>query len=298
MNKMVVPTSLKGTPDLEKAKKDAIEGFKNNPEVYATIQRLGLSKGQVKEFVGPLLDLQEDLAYCASCPGLANCRKANPHFNVRLELEDGYLDRHYDPCELAQKEASFESKYIKHEFPKEWKDYDLNNVDRTKKRNDALVEMSKILLKKSNRWLYLVGGKRSGKSVMLAAFSNMFADRIASPVAFVSTNSLIEELKNLSFGDKEEYGKKFEAYLNCSLLVLDGLGAEFVSEYNFSTFLFPLLTYRSQHNLMTCFASSLSFQEICSLYSEKVGPIRAKQLYQLLKDYCVKEIDVSGADIY
>ncbi len=298
MNKMVLPNTLKGASDLEKATRDAIEGFKKDPEVYGTIQRLGLSKGQVKEFVGPLLDLQEDLAYCASCPGLAKCKKANPHFNLRLELEDGYLDRHYDPCHLAQEEASFEAKYIKHEFPKEWKDYDLSDVDRTKKRNDALMEMSKILLKKSSRWLYLVGGKRSGKSMMLASFSNMFAERIGAPVAFLSANSLLDELKNLSFGDKEEYGKKFDDYANCPLLVLDGLGSEFVSEFNFSTFLFPLLTYRSQHNLLTCFASSLSFKEICSLYAEKVGPIRAKQFYQLLKDYCVKEIDVSGADIY
>lgn len=298
MKKMVLPPSLRGASDLEEAKNEAIEGFRKDPEVYATIQRLGLSKGQVKEFVGPLLDLQEDLSYCSACPGLANCKKSNPHFNIRLELEDGYLDRHYDPCALAQEEARFEAKYLKHEFPKEWKDYDLSNVDRTKKRNDALVEMTKILLKKSKRWLYLVGGKRSGKSLMLASFSNMYAERLGGPAAFLSVNSLIEELKSLSFGDKEEYGKRFDAYLNCPLLVLDGFGAEFISEYNFSTFLFPLLHYRSQHALMTCFASSLAFPEICSLYAEKIGPIRAKQLYQLLKDYCVKEIDVSGADLY
>lgn len=298
MNKMVLPKSLRGSADLEEARKKTIEGFKDDPKVYETIQRLGLSKGQVKEFIGPLLDLQEDLAYCASCPGLANCKKANPHFNVRLEMENGYLDRHYDPCHLAEEEAEFERRYIKHEFPDDWKGYDLKDVDRSKKRNDALVEMSKILMKKSGRWLYLVGGKKSGKSMMLASFSNMFAERVASPVAFLSSASLLDELKTLSFDDKEGYAKRFEAYANCPLLVLDGLGNEFVSEYNFSTFLFPLLTYRSQHSLLTCFASSLSLQEVCSLYGEKVGKIRAKQLYQLLKDYCVKEIDVSGADLY
>ena len=298
MNKMVMPKSLRASPALEEAKTKAIEGFKNDPAVYETIQRLKLSKGQVKEFIGQLLDLQEDLAYCACCPGLANCKKANPHFNVRLEMEDGYLDRHYDPCVLAQEEASFEQRYLKHEFPREWKDYDLKDIDRSKKRNDALNEMSKILLKKSNRWLYLVGGKKSGKSMMLASFSNMFAARIASPVAFLSVASFLEELKNLSFDDKEEYAKRFDSYANCPLLVLDGLGNEFVSEFSFSTFLFPLLTYRAQHSLLTCFASSLSIEEVCSLYAEKVGKIRAKQLYQLLKDYCAKEIDVSGAPVY
>ena len=298
MNKMVLPKNLKTSGGLDEAKQKAIEGFKSDPGVYATIQRLGLSKGQVKEFIGPLLDLQEDMAYCASCPGLANCKKANPHFNVRLELEDGYLDRHYDPCELAQEEAAFEQKYIKHEFPKEWKDYDLSDVDRSKKRNDALLEMSKVIMKKSQRWLYLVGGKRSGKSMMLASFSNMFAERVASPVAFLSSTSLLEELKSLSFDEKEEYAKRFEAYEKCPLLVIDGLGNEFVSEFNFSTFLFPILTYRAQNSLLTCFASSLNFKDLCSLYEAKIGKIRALQLYQLLKDYCVKEIDVSGADIY
>lgn len=298
MKKMSLPKGLKGNNALEKEKEKAIEGLKNDEEVYATIRRLGLSKGQVKEFIGPLLDLQEDLSYCASCPGLEKCKKSNPHFTLRLELDGSYLDRHFDPCLLAQKEARFEDSYLKHEFPLAWRDFDLSSIDRSSKRNDAFLQMSKILMKESKRWLYLMGGKKSGKSVMLASFSNMYAERIATPVAFISVSSLLEELKTLSFNDKEGYAKRFDEYCSCPLMVLDGLGNEYVSEYNFSTFLFPLLTTRGERNLLTCFSSSLSIDEVCSLYKDKVGAIRAKQLYLLLKEYCVKEIDVGTSNLY
>ena len=298
MNKMILPQKLQGTAGLSQEKEEAIEGFKKDPAVYEAIQRLGLSKGQVKEFVGPLLDLQEDLAYCSSCPGLAQCKKANPHFNVRLELEDGILDRHYDPCPLAEKEARFERNYLKREFPAEWKDYDLSRVDLSAKRSEAIVEMTKILKRKSDRWLYLTGGKKSGKSMMLASFSNMYAERVASPVAFLSASSFLEELKNLSFEDKKKGAERFSSYASCPLLILDGLGNEFVSEYSFSTFLFPLLLQRSSSGLLTCFSSSLTLKEVCSLYGQKVGPIRAKQFYDLLKDYCGKEIDIGSSSLY
>ena len=298
MEKMKMPISPFTNGEYAKAEEEAVESLRKNETVYETIKNLGLTKGQVKQFLGPLLDLKDDSAYCVHCPGLENCGKDNPQFVLKLELDGDLLERHYDHCPRFLEEEAFRNRYIQRDFPKEWIRYDLYSIDKSKKRNAVILAMISILEGQSERWLYLTGGKKSGKSVMLACFANSFALKRESPVAFVSSVDFFDSLKNLSFQNKAEFEKKFNLFKTCPLLVLDGFGNEFVSDYNFSTFLFPLLLSRSKENLLTCFTSTLSIEEVCSLYGGKIGSVRGKQLLSLLKDYCVSEFDVSGSDLY
>ncbi len=298
MEKMKMPISPFANGEYAQAEEEAVESLRKNETVYETIKNLGLTKGQVKQFLGPLLDLKDDSSYCAHCPGLENCAKENPQFVLKLELDGDLLERHYDRCPRYLEEESFRNRYIQRDFPKEWIRYDLYSIDKSKKRNAAILAMISILEGQSDRWLYLTGGKKSGKSVMLACFANSFALKRESPVAFVSSVDFFDSLKNLSFQNKAEFERRFSQFKTCPLLVLDGFGNEFVSDYNFSTFLFPLLLARSKENLLTCFTSTLSIEEVCSLYGAKIGSVRGKQLLSLLKDYCVSEFDVSGSDLY
>lgn len=298
MEKMRMPKSTLLNAEYQKAEEEALESLKDDATVYKTIRELGLTKGQVKQFLGFLLDLKDDSSYCSHCPGLENCSKANPHFVLKLEFDGDMLERHYDRCAPYLEEDAFRKRYIQRDFPKEWIRYDLYSIDKSKKRNAAILEMASILSGKSERWLYLTGGKRSGKSVMLACFANSFSTHLASPVAFVASVDFFDSLKNLSFQNKVEFEAKFNQFKTCPLLVIDGFGDEFISDYNFSTFLFPLLLSRSKANLLTCFSSTLTIEEVCGLYGAKIGPVRAKQLQGLLKDYCVSEFDVSGSDLY
>ncbi len=298
MEKMKMPKSTLINDEYRKAEEEAVESLKKDETVYETIKKLGLTKGQVKQYLGFLLDLRDDNSYCLHCPGLEDCEKANPHYVLKLEFDGDILERHYDRCAPFLEEEAFRKRYIQRDFPKEWIRYDLYSIDKSKKRNAAILAMVSLLSGQSDRWLYLTGGKRSGKSVMLACFANSFATQIASPVAFVSSVDFFDSLKNLSFSNKAEFEKKFNEFKTCPLLVVDGFGDEFVSDYNFSTFLFPLLLTRSKENLLTCFSSTLTIEEVCGLYGGKIGPVRAKQLQSLLKDYCICEFDVSGSDLY
>lgn len=298
MEKAKLPKLMFAKDEFEKAEEQALESLRQSPAVYQAIKQLRLTKGLVKQFIGPLLDLKEDCDYCAHCPGLANCKKENPHFVLSLTLDGDFMDRHFDPCPKALEQEKREKRYLERDFPEEWMGEDLFKVDRSNKRADALIEMSKILQGESSRWLYLIGGKRSGKSILLASFCNTYADTVASPVAFLSVSSFLEEMKSLSFSDKSAFEARFAAYQTCPLLVFDALGEEYVSEYNFSSFLFPLLLARGRNNLLTCFSSSLKIDEVCSLYAPKIGPIRAKQMREFLKDSCQKEIDVGPGGLY
>ena len=298
MEKMKLPKSPFSREEFLKEEEKAADSLKNNEDVYRFIKEHSLTKGQVRLYLAPLMDLKEDRDYCLHCPGLGACAKTNPGFVLSLDFEDGAIDRHYDPCPRTLEEDKFQRRFLKRDFPREWLHYDLQSIDKTKKRNDAILEMVKIIQGKSRRWLYLVGGKKSGKSMMLASFANTFAELKASPVAFVSSIYFFDEMKSLAFSDKEEFERTFSKYLNCPLLILDGFGNEFISDYNFANYLFPLLLERSKNDLVTCFSSLLDEQEVCQLYADKIGASRAKQLYSILKDYCGYELDVSGADLY
>lgn len=298
MERMKLPKSPFKGKELLQAEEEAAESLKSSPDVYELIKKMGLTKGQVRQYLAPLLDMKEDRDYCAHCPGLGSCAKENPGFVLNLNCEGGVMDRHYDACPKTLQEKRFQNRYLRRDFPREWLGFDLQSIDKTKKRNDAILEMVRVIQGKSDRWLYLVGGKKSGKSMMLASFANTFAELRASPVAFLSSLSFFDEMKSLSFSDKEAFERVFSSFQNCPLLVLDGFGNEFISDYNFANYLFPLLLERSKNNLVTCFSSILSEEEACQLYADKIGPSRAKQLYSILRDYCGKEIDVSGAALY
>ena len=98
MEKMRLPKIDVGD-DIAALQKQAIEELRNDEEVYHVIHDdLHLSNSQVKESLATLLDYQEDVHYCANCPGYDRCAKTNPHFEMGLELEDGYLKRNYSPC--------------------------------------------------------------------------------------------------------------------------------------------------------------------------------------------------------
>ena len=82
---------------------------------------------------------------------------------------------------------------------------------------------------------------------------------------------------------------------NVPLLVLDGFGNEAISEFNRDNIIFPLLSNRSDNNLITLIGSDLSLDEVGQLYDVgKNGNIRYKQLLSLIRSNSAGEFDITG----
>lgn len=293
------PISPRDADDLLAEK---IAEFQKDPITLAKIRSLGLNVGQVKENVGDLIDYQNDHAYCAHCPGMEKCAKENPFYQIDLSMgEDGSLVRTYGPCPQKKEKDRQDNRYLRADFPEEWR-YSalLDSVERTKSKISVFVRMSQIVLGEESterNWIYLTGNMGSGRSYLAVAFANSFADSNNVKVAVCDSSLLVNELRESSIHDPARFKKSMEAYENVALLVLDGFGDEYKSDFALSTVLFPLLSYRAQNGLPVCFCSDFSLSEIQTMYSGRgLGP-RGRQLASLIKSRSGKCEDISGVPV-
>ena len=273
--------------------KESIEGLKNDPIVYDTISsKLGLTAKEVKANLAILLTYQEDVNYCLNCPGLDKCKKNNPYLKMDLEKRDSLVVPSFSPCKEVSKLEEKKKMFFTYSFPDSYLDNKVKSIDTSIVRGEAYKAIGSSVKEKSSSWIYLYGSTRSGKSYILATFAVYFA-KSHPGCAYVSCQSLLEKFKNLSYSNKEEFDIYFDKIKNAPLLVIDDFGNEYKTEYTFSTYLLPLLDYRNKQGLRTFFGSSFSIKEIESLYKDKIGPIYARQLKDILTRNCGNGFDIS-----
>ncbi len=273
--------------------KESIEGLKNDPIVYETISsKLGLTAKEVKANLAILLTYQEDVNYCLHCPGLDKCKKNNPYLKMNLEKREALVVPSFSPCKEMLKLEEKKKMFFAYSFPDTYLDNKVKSIDTSIVRGEAYKAIGDSVKEKNSSWIYLYGSTRSGKSYILATFAVYFA-KSHPGCAYVSCQSLLEKFKNLSYSNKEDFDIYFDKIKNAPLLVIDDFGNEYKTEYTFSTYLLPLLDYRNKQGLRTFFGSSFSIREIESLYKDKIGPIYARQLKDILTRNCGNGFDIS-----
>lgn len=284
--------------DLKSLEEQAMAGFKSDEALYHIIHdELELSTAEVKYYMPMIIDLQEDLKICSHCPGWKNCPKGLPCFWLRLKYVNGELVRSYEPCEKKSKRDEMARRFFIRDFPEEWLDKTLQDVDWTNERQKIILPLRKMLKGEGVRWLYLEGGHKQGKSYLLALASKEYGAAFPR-VAFANTNKLIENLKEKAIKEKTKFERNMALLAKCPLLVLDEFGNEFKSEFVFSTILYPLLSERAKNGLPTWFTSDFSLKEVMDMYSPKIGAARAKQFKNLLEVNCQEEIKLEGVAVY
>ncbi|MEE3298965.1 MAG: hypothetical protein VZR98_01585, partial [Candidatus Enteromonas sp.] len=189
-----------------------------------------------------------------------------------------------------------DARYILSDMPDEWKEKNFNDVDMSAARNVTLRKL--LTAQEKGNWFYLNGGFNSGKSYILACFANDYADLKNETVAFADTTKLIDRLRNNSIKDKKAFSNEMGQLVDVPLLVLDGFGNEYKSDFAFSTVLYPLLAERARAKKITLFSSDFSYKDIEEMYGKSVGLPRAKQLISLIKSMCGKEAVLDALNVY
>jgi len=298
MKKIEIPEKVRITEDLNSYREQVMASLKENKEIYSKIQLLGLTAGDVKKNIGTILTYYEDNLICQNCPGINNCPKQHPCFEYGLTFDGKFVSVTRSPCRKANEHMAFDSCFIYHDFDDEWIGKTLSDVNQSKVRNPLIVKMVKSISGESKEWLYIRGSFNSGRSFISACFANNFAKENSNPVAFCDTPKLVEELKTLSIKNKELFNSKIEALQTCPLLVLDGFGNEYMSEFNFAQVIYPLLTERFRKGLLTVFTSDFSYTEVVDMYSSKVGKPRARQLSNIFDAAVSKEFVLDGIKLF
>lgn len=296
--KKVELTGIRLGEDIDQLEEAAMKRLKEDPEVYKVIHDdLELSKGEVLLNLGTLIDLQEDMEICRSCPGVEQCPKAHPCYCMKLSYLAGQIQRSFEPCEKKKSRDQLHALFFIRDFPLEWLDYNLKNIDITASRRGLSIAFGKVMKGTDDRWLYVTGGHRQGKSFMLNILAKEYALK-HRPAGFANTATLIEGLKQKVIKEKEKFERNMGLLQSCPLLVLDEFGNEFKSEFVFSTILYPLISGRAKAKMPTWFTSDFTIQEIVDMYRSKIGDARAKQFQRLLEESTRGEITIEGVNVY
>lgn len=285
--------------DINELKKDVIASFKSDPEMYAFIhENLKLTTKEVNVNLASLVSYKEDKDYCKNCPGLANCAKAYPRYNLILRRDFNDIVCEYTMCPFALAEQEKRSRYIIRDFPKEWLDIEMENIDlNSASRKRLLKEFLTSVKTRNNKWFFIKGNHGCGKSLLAAAYSNYYLKKVAKGGVYTNLTKLIGNLSSLFIENKPEFNKRFDAISNSPLVVIDDFGNEFPTDFSFSNIIFPLIHYRATKNLPTCFVSEFGIDEIKEVYS-KINRIRVNQLTNIIKEHIGDEFDVSGVSYH
>ena len=172
-----------------------------------------------------IYDFVRDVNYCRKCPGIKKCKKDNAYLNTKITYNYGVVDTQLIPCKEILKRVSFERQFLARDFPDEWLDLVIGDVDKSKPKAEALDIYMKYLRDDDNSWLYLQGGIGTGKSYFAAALVIDLAKRSTtlkgkSPICFINSSKRFLELNDLNKQKSDDFKKKLELYSTVPVLVL------------------------------------------------------------------------------
>lgn len=286
--------------DMKKYIEELLASLKSDKDVYESLKPLGLTNKEVRDNIGKLADYQADYNICKKCPGFDKCPKHEQHISSYVYKDGSYITTRSEPCPKLIDKMRRDAKYLIADFPEDWKDSVVKKLDLSENRRPLIKEFVNIVKGKSNRWLYVKGNRKVGKSYMLVTFANEFVALGLGQVAVINSVKLLKNLSDIAYSNKEQFKKTIDILSKVPLLIFDDFGEEYKNEFIRDQIVLPILNERSHNEKLTFFTSEFSIKEIIKLYSvgKNGGEIRGKQLGNLLLDMCEKEFDLTGASIY
>lgn len=279
--------------------KDALHGCSS---VVKYCKELGMSTETMDDNVTKIYDLVRDTNYCHKCPGLQKCQKENAYLISKITYMNNIVESQLIPCKELLRRVSFEKQLLVNDFPDEWLDISISDVDKSKTKTEAFLVYNNYIKNLNTNWLYIEGGIGSGKSYLAAAFAIDLAKRAIkgkTPICFINASRRFIELNDLSKQNNNEFKAKLEQYCTVPVLIIDDFGHELKTDFIRDAIVNEIITTRCNKRLFTIFTSNFSLAEIEILYATNAArAIMAKQIVKTIKAMCEKEINLGELKLY
>lgn len=251
------------------------------------ISRIILAKGNIKQDIERLksenLSLQAEFSDILKNAGLSE-DYIEPRFHCPNCKDEGYIDGKMCNClkELMKKKAFNEMNKLSPLTLCDFKDFSLKYYpDETNELGiNPREKMREILnycqyyaddFNKSSPSIIMRGRTGLGKTHLSLAIAKSAIER-GFGVIYGSVQTLISRLEHERFDkDKSESGDNtLQMLCNCDLLILDDLGAEFLTNF-VVTVLNEIINSRMMSNKPTIINTNLSSEELLTRYSERIS---------------------------
>lgn len=232
-----------------------------------------------------LMDSVCELKNCRECKGLYECKNKVLGHYLYPKRDENILDLVYVPCNYKKEnDRLLESKNTAN---RELENARFKDIDLKDKNRVQLIKWIKDFYDKYDgihdmKGLYLHGAFGSGKTYLIYALLNEL--KINKKIDFEAIY-YPEALKDLK-EDWDTYTEKLKYYSTVSILLLDDIGAETVTEWSRDEVLGTILQNRMNNHLTTFFTSNLTIQELeyhLSSTKSNLDKVKARRIIERVK---------------
>lgn len=283
------------------------EELKNNfinelqdPNFKELCSSLDLKDEILMNYTSSLKDASIEYGNCKNCKKLSECKNKICGYRYTPNVVKDKLDFGYTACKYEVKneeETKYQENVYLFEIPKKVKEATLKDLYTNDKNRVEFIKYVKKFIddlkhKKNPKGIYLHGSYGTGKTYLIAALFNELAKKdIRSSIVYVP--EFLRILKS-SFG--EDFEEMYDTIKKAPLLLLDDIGAEYLTPWARDEILGTILQYRMDEELPTFFTSNLNLKQLeehFSMTSNGKEEVKARRMIERIKDL-TSEFELTG----
>ena len=261
------------------------EAFRRLITQYKIDEEIGM------KYTSRLMDSSKEHTNCSNCPSLAACSNSVRGFCLTPKQNKNTINFSYDMCKYLKKEEYRENVQV-FDVAKDIKNASIKNIYTNDKNRIEIIKAIKNFIneyKKGNnpKGIYLHGSFGSGKTYLISALFNELAKSGTTSV-IIHTPELLRSLKD-SFST--DYSEKFYLLKHTPLLLLDDIGAEYLTAWGRDEVIEPILQYRMDEGLPTFFTSNFTILELEKHFttaSNSIDKVKARRIIERIKQLSVE----------
>lgn len=263
-----------------------------------------ISMAKIKEelaskYTTRLMDSAIEVDNCKNCPCLASCKNEIKGCYLYPNINEKTINFSYNTCRYKNKEK-YKDNLVIFDIPKSIKEASMREIYKTDKNRLPIIRELKEFInnygtEENIKGIYLHGSFGSGKTYLIAALFNELAKKNVKSI-IIHVPELLRDLKD-SFSSN--YSDKFYRLKHTPLLLLDDIGAEYLTAWGRDEVIEPILQYRMDENLPTFFTSNFTLEELekhFSVASNSVDKVKARRIMERIRQLS-KEVELSSKNL-